>query len=104
MKPYAPLACALALVALPGCDELLSTTVTFTDEAGAAVELEFDLTGDCNDVGERTCRSARRHSLDRDHDRRGRDRPVPHRRHLGRRPDQPGGDAARRGRRVRRRP
>jgi hypothetical protein len=54
MKPYAPLACALALVALPGCDELLSTTVTFTDEAGAAVELEFDLTGDCNDVGERT--------------------------------------------------
>ena len=35
MKPYAPLACALALVALPGCDELFSTTVTFTDEAGA---------------------------------------------------------------------
>lgn len=43
-----------ALAALTGCDALLTTDVTFTDDAAAAVELAIDITGDCGDSGERT--------------------------------------------------
>lgn len=47
-----PLLSTVALLA--GCDSLLSTDVTFTDDAAAAVELAIDITGDCGDRGERT--------------------------------------------------
>ncbi len=38
-----------------GCADLIpSTTVTFGDDATAAVDLEVDILGDCNETGERT--------------------------------------------------
>lgn len=44
---------ALSALALTGCDSLLTTTVDFGDSAAAAVEIEVDILGDCNETGER---------------------------------------------------
>lgn len=48
-----PMLLLLSLAALGGCDDLLSTTVSFSDAAAATVELELDIAGDCTDTGER---------------------------------------------------
>jgi len=45
----------LPLLSLGGCvDDLLSTTVTFSDDAAASVDLEIDIAGECTGSGERT--------------------------------------------------
>lgn len=43
----------LSTLALTGCTDLLTSTVTFGDSAAAAVDLEIDIEGDCNETGER---------------------------------------------------
>jgi hypothetical protein len=43
----------VSTLALTGCADLFTSTVTFGDSAAAAVDLEIDIAGDCNETGER---------------------------------------------------
>ena len=53
MPTSKPMLSLVSLAALAGCDDLFSTTVTFSDDAAATVELALDIAGDCTDTGER---------------------------------------------------